>query len=72
MMVELRKVLLIGINIILVKNLFFCKRELKLNIFVCQKINMKEMANDVAPFLFNESDTKKIIHFESFLTLEKF
>jgi predicted nucleotidyltransferase component of viral defense system len=38
----------------------------------CQKINMTEMANDVAPFLFNESDIKKIIHFESFLTLEKF
>ena len=38
----------------------------------CQKIAMTEMANDVAPFLFNESDTKKIIHFESFLTLEKF
>jgi len=33
---------------------------------------MTEMANDVASFLFNESDTKKIIHFESFLTLEKF
>lgn len=38
----------------------------------CQKINMKEMANDVAPFLFNANDTNKIIHFEPFLKQQIF
>jgi predicted nucleotidyltransferase component of viral defense system len=36
----------------------------------CQKINMTEMANDVAPFLFNANDVKKIKHFEAFLIHE--
>lgn len=29
----------------------------------CKKLDMHEMANDVAPFLFNQADTAKIIHF---------
>lgn len=33
----------------------------------CSKLNMKAMADDVAPFLFNNTDTKKIIMFEQYL-----
>jgi hypothetical protein len=29
----------------------------------CTHISMDEMANDVAPFLFNPADRQKIIHF---------
>ncbi|PKP51267.1 MAG: hypothetical protein CVT95_01225, partial [Bacteroidetes bacterium HGW-Bacteroidetes-12] len=33
---------------------------------VCSKINMQEMANDVAPFLFYPKDTKKVLLFEDY------
>lgn len=33
----------------------------------CSKLNMNEMAADVAPFLFNSADVKKIIHFPDYL-----
>jgi predicted nucleotidyltransferase component of viral defense system len=33
----------------------------------CAQLNMQEMANDVAPFLFNARDKEKIIHFETLL-----
>lgn len=33
----------------------------------CESLNMEEMARDVAPFLFNGSDTKKIIHFTDYI-----
>ncbi|MEN9303776.1 MAG: hypothetical protein RL264_2205 [Bacteroidota bacterium] len=36
----------------------------------CQQLDMLEMANDVAPFLFNANDVKKIQHFEAFLEME--
>ncbi len=36
----------------------------------CQKLDMNDMANDVAPFLFNANDVKKIQHFEAFLIHE--
>lgn len=29
----------------------------------CDHLNMKEMANDVRPFLFENSDAKKIVQF---------
>jgi hypothetical protein len=32
---------------------------------------MTEMAKHVAPFLFNDSDTKKIIYYEQYLTQQK-
>jgi predicted nucleotidyltransferase component of viral defense system len=34
----------------------------------CQSIDMQQMAEDVAPFLFNASDSKKILLFEQFLS----
>lgn len=37
----------------------------------CHKINMTQMAEDVAPFLFNSSDTKKVAFFEHFLLQQK-
>lgn len=33
----------------------------------CSEISLKEMADDVAPFLFNPHDTKKIILFEEYM-----
>lgn len=36
----------------------------------CQQLDMLEMANDVAPFLFNANDVKKIQYFEAFLEME--
>lgn len=33
----------------------------------CSNLDMKAMADDVAPFLFNNSDAKKIIMFEQYL-----
>ena len=36
----------------------------------CQKLDMSEMAKDVAPFLFNANEVKKIQHFEAFLIHE--
>ncbi|MDE3183887.1 MAG: nucleotidyl transferase AbiEii/AbiGii toxin family protein [Bacteroidota bacterium] len=33
----------------------------------CASLDMEEMARDVAPFLFNPSDTKKIIHFADYI-----
>lgn len=33
----------------------------------CSKLDMKVMADDVAPFLFNSSDAKKITMFETYL-----
>ncbi len=33
----------------------------------CSKLDMNDMAKDVAPFLFNPLDTKKIILFEKFI-----
>lgn len=36
----------------------------------CLKLDMNDMANDVAPFLFNSIDVKKIQQFEAFLTNE--
>jgi predicted nucleotidyltransferase component of viral defense system len=37
----------------------------------CRMIDMNEMAKDVEPFLFQSSDTKKIIAFEPFLAQQK-
>ena len=37
----------------------------------CKKINMKEMAADVKPFLFNPSDEKKILLFPEYMVLAK-
>ena len=31
----------------------------------CQQLNMEVMAKDVEPFLFNTSEVKKVVHFES-------
>jgi predicted nucleotidyltransferase component of viral defense system len=36
-------------------------------IAVCEKINMPEMANDVAPFLFNAKDVKQVLLFENYI-----
>ena len=33
----------------------------------CDQLDMQEMAKDVAPFLFNPSDVKKILHFPDYL-----
>lgn len=33
----------------------------------CQNLNMSVMASDVAPFLFNPSDTKKVLFFSDYL-----
>jgi predicted nucleotidyltransferase component of viral defense system len=33
----------------------------------CSKLNMNEMAKDVQPFLFDPSDTKKIVHFAEYI-----
>lgn len=33
----------------------------------CQLIDMKEMARDVQPFLFNPADVKKVVSFEEYL-----
>ena len=33
---------------------------------VCDKISMKEMADDVAPFLFKPKDTRKVLLFEEY------
>lgn len=33
---------------------------------VCNKINMQEMANDVAPFLFHQKDVKKVLLFKDY------
>jgi hypothetical protein len=33
----------------------------------CDKIDMKEMARDVQPFLFDPADIKKVISFEEYL-----
>lgn len=37
----------------------------------CKAIDMNAMAKDVEPFLFQFSDTKKIIHFEAFLKQQR-
>ncbi|MBI2259440.1 MAG: nucleotidyl transferase AbiEii/AbiGii toxin family protein [Flavobacteriia bacterium] len=37
----------------------------------CKQNNMLEMANDVAPFLFNPKDVKKVILFEEYLKQTK-
>ncbi len=43
-------------------------KQLKENIFEkCASIDMKEMAEDVAPFLFDQKDINKIIYFEDYL-----
>jgi predicted nucleotidyltransferase component of viral defense system len=45
------------------------EKELKARIHNhCQTIDMQVMADDVAPFLFNSGDTKKILFFDQFLT----
>ena len=33
----------------------------------CKELNMQQMAEDVAPFLFNPADAKKIIYFPEYL-----
>ncbi len=38
----------------------------------CSKLDMKAMADDVAPFLFNNADAKKIIMFEQYLKQVEF
>lgn len=38
----------------------------------CAKLDMKEMARDVAPFLFSEADTKKVEMFEAYLKQVEF
>jgi predicted nucleotidyltransferase component of viral defense system len=35
---------------------------------VCHKIDMQEMADDVAPFLFTQKDTKKVLLFKEYLS----
>lgn len=43
-------------------------RELKTKILdTCSKLNMKAMADDVTPFLFNAADAKKVELFEKYL-----
>ena len=37
----------------------------------CNKINMKEMAQDVSPFLFNKKDEKKILLFPEYIKQAK-
>ncbi|GAC1589410.1 MAG: hypothetical protein NVS3B19_09440 [Ginsengibacter sp.] len=37
----------------------------------CREIDMQEMAKDVAPFLFNPGDVKKIIYFPEYLAQVK-
>jgi len=37
----------------------------------CKTIDMKAMANDVDPFLFQTSDSKKVLYFEEFLNQQK-
>lgn len=37
----------------------------------CNKINMKEMAQDVSPFLFNQKDEKKILLFPEYIKQAK-
>lgn len=37
----------------------------------CAKINMKEVADDVKPFLFNPDDTKKVLLFPEYIKQEK-
>ena len=36
----------------------------------CKKLNMKEVADDVKPFLFNPDDTKKVILFPDYIKQE--
>lgn len=38
----------------------------------CSKLDMKAMADDVAPFLFNNADAKKIVMFERYLKQVEF
>jgi hypothetical protein len=38
----------------------------------CASINMQEMANDVAPFLFDTADLNKVKLFPEYLKQEKF
>ena len=38
----------------------------------CQSLNMKDMADDVAPFLFNRQDEKKILLFPEYLETYEF
>jgi predicted nucleotidyltransferase component of viral defense system len=38
----------------------------------CQKLNMKEMAEDVSPFLFNPQDEKKILLFPEYIESVEF
>jgi hypothetical protein len=45
------------------------EKDLKSSIIAhCQSIDMEQMAADVQPFLFNSTDTKKILFFEQFLS----
>jgi hypothetical protein len=45
------------------------EKDLKNNTIAhCQSIDMEQMAADVQPFLFNSTDTKKILFFEQFLS----
>lgn len=37
----------------------------------CAKLDMQEMARDVAPFLFNQNDTKKILYFTDYINQVK-
>ncbi|MGN6400710.1 MAG: nucleotidyl transferase AbiEii/AbiGii toxin family protein [Flavisolibacter sp.] len=42
--------------------------ELKARVIAkCRQLNMNEMAKDVAPFLFNPGDVKKVIHFSEYI-----
>jgi len=48
------------------------EKDLKSSIIAhCQSIDMEQMAADVQPFLFNSTDTKKILFFEQFLSQNK-
>lgn len=38
----------------------------------CSKLDMKSMADDVAPFLFNNADAKKVAMFEQYITQVEF
>ena len=66
------------LNLILEFQLGLCYLDLKLKITdakalkdrlldTCSKLDMKAMADEVAPFLLSNSDTKKITLFEQYL-----
>lgn len=48
------------------------EKQLKTKILnTCNQINMQEMADDVAPFLFNTKDVKQVLYFEEYINQVK-